>query len=330
MDFLKAGPDSATEQLRALVSVARGAEGGFGRPQRALLDALQQCVLDTALDVDSVPPITPEELASQLQDARRAQQLVRFLVVMSLADGPPSGAQVELMSSFAHALGAHEPAVDVVRHLAQGRLLRFRIAFFRRSHVRSYLRNTRRLLGGAHRMIPALLRVRGVLREDAQESARYRALAELPEGTLGHEFYAHYTNEGLAFPGEKGGFPVGALYHDFSHVLAGYDTSPEGELKNAAFQAGFTRHEDDFFTLLFAIVIHTAGINLAPFPMPVMRGRIGQGTLARDVLRALERGAAMKVDLGDGWDFWETVSLPIEVARKRLGVPPLVAGSFAA
>ncbi len=42
-----------------------------------------------------------------------------------------------------------------------------------------------------------------------------------------------------------------------------------------------------------------------------------------DVLRALQRGAAMKVDLGDNWDFWDDVELPIDAARERLGVPPL-------
>ena len=131
---------------------------------------------------------------------------------------------------------------------------------------------------------------------------------------------------GLPFTGEKGGFPPGALYHDFAHVLAGYDTSPEGEMKAAAFQAGFTKHDADFFTALFAVVIHTAGINMTPFPMPVVLGRIGEGELAADVLRALKRGAAMKVDIGDNWDFWEFVELPIDVVRARLGVPPLVVG----
>ena len=94
----------------------------------------------------------------------------------------------------------------------------------------------------------------------------------------------------------------------------------------AAFQAGFTRHEDDFFTALFAIVIHTAGFNLAPFPMPVLRGRIGQEGLALDVFRALRRGGSMKVDLGQDWDFWDYVGLPIQEVRERLGVAPLRAG----
>ena len=73
--------------------------------------------------------------------------------------------------------------------------------------------------------------------------------------------------------------------------------------------------------MLFAIVIHTAGFNLAPFPMPVFRGRIGEGSLAHDVIHAWQRGAALRVDLGDGWDFWTELANPIADVRTRLGVP---------
>lgn len=325
MDFLEPGPELAPYELQALTVVARAASNGLAQPQRAMLDAIQRLVLGTDLDIDTLGPITAEDLAEHVRDPAQARQLVRLMVATSLADGPPSVAQVVLLRSFESALDVEEPAIGVIAHLANNRLLRFRLAFLRHSHIRGYLRNTRRLMGGIRPMIKGLLVARGLRKEETETVERYRALGKLPEGTLGKAFYRHYTNEGLAFPGEKGGFPVGALFHDFSHVLADYDTSPEGEMKNAAFQAGFTQHEDDFFTLLFAIVIHTAGINLAPFPMPVLLGRIGQGTLALDVLHGLERGAAMKVDLGKDWDFWADVQLPIEVARERLGVPPLKA-----
>jgi len=106
-------------------------------------------------------------------------------------------------------------------------------------------------------------------------------------------------------------------------VLTGYDTSPEGEMKNAAFQAGYTQDDHDFFVWLFSIVLHTTGVNLLPFPIEVLPGRIGQDDLAVDILRELKRGTRMKLDLGDGWSCWEYVELPIEVARERLGVAPL-------
>ncbi len=323
MEFLKIKPESAPCALRAMTMVARAAENGLGQPQRAMIDAIQRLVLETDLDVQTQQPVTTEELSSQVDDPVQARQLVRLMVALSLVDGPPSMEQMSLISSFAAALGVEEPSVAVVRRLAKKRLLMFRLSFARHSHVRTYFRNTYRLLGGVLPVIKAILRFRGVIKEDPELAARFHALNELPEDTLGHQFFQHCTDEGLAFAGEKGGFPIGAIFHDFAHVLGGYDTSPEGEMKNAAFQAGFTKDDDDFFTMLFAIVIHTAGVNLAPFPMPVLLGRIGQGSLALEVLHGWQRGAAMKVDLGSNWDFWEDVELPIDVVRERLGVPPL-------
>jgi hypothetical protein len=323
MDFLKPGPELAPYELRAMTMVTRAAKSGLARPQRAMLDAAQQLVLETDLDVETLTPITAAELASHCDDPAQSRQLIRMLVTMSLADGPPAEEQMALLESFAVALRVDEPAVKVVGHLAKHRLWRFRLAFARRSHVRIYLRNTYLLLGGVLPVLKAILRFRGVIGEDLETSARFHALENLPKETLGYQFYRHCKDAGLAFSGEKGGFPPGALYHDFTHLLAGYDTSPEGEMKAAAFQAGFTQHDADFFTSLFAIVIHTAGVNLAPFPMPVLLGRIGQGDLAAEVLHAWQRGAAMEVDLGNAWDFWEYVELPIEVVRERLGVPPL-------
>ena len=140
-------------------------------------------------------------------------------------------------------------------------------------------------------VVKAILGVKGLV-EDSDLAARFRALGELPEDTLGHGLFRHYQDNGFAFPGEKGGFPVGAMFHDFGHVLSSYDTTPEGEMKVAAFQAGYRQNEDAFFTILFAVLTHTSGVNMAPMEMPKLLGRIGKGDLAEQMFVALRRGAA--------------------------------------
>ena len=94
-------------------------------------------------------------------------------------------------------------------------------------------------------------------------------------------------------------------------------------MQAAAFQAGYTQGDWDFFTLLFALLIHTAGVNLAPFPMPKLPGRIGQSNLAMRVVEALDRGAGLRRDLGEDWNFWELVEEPIAEVRERLGIRPI-------
>jgi len=322
MDLLRPGPQSAPYQLRALAMVAGAAEAGLGKPQRALLEAFESFVLEARQKIESLKPIAPAELAAQIDDPAHARQLIRFMVVTCLADGRPSPAQLSLLRAFAAALDVDEPAVAVIGHLANGSLLRFRLAFLRRSHVRHYLRNTYRMSGGVRPVLRALLRFRGIIEDDFETAARFRALEQLPDDTLGHQFFRHCSDADLPFPGEKGGFPEGAIYHDVTHVLSGYDTSPEGELMNAAFQAGYTKDDHDFFVWLFSIVLHAARINLLPFPIPALPGLLGEGSLALDILRELERGNALKQDLGDRWNFWDYAELPLEVARERLGVRP--------
>jgi hypothetical protein len=273
-------------------------------------------------EVEDLCPISPPEMGANMKSDAQALQLVRLMTVMCVADGPPSPDQIALVADFAEALNVEEPAVNVVAYLANGQLLRFRLAFLRRSQIRHYFRNTCRMTGGFLPVIKAVLRFRGVLPEDARTVSRFKALEELPHDTLGYRFYRHCMDAGIAFPGQKEGFPEGAIFHDVTHVLSGYDTSAQGELNNAAFQAGYTRDAHDFFTWLIAMVLHGARINLTPFPMPNIEGLLGEEGLADSMLRELDRGGSVNVDLGDAWDFWDYAELPIAVVRDQLGILP--------
>lgn len=312
-------------ELSALVTVARLASGGMGEPQRAFINALQRVQFKADMDLDTLPAIDPEMVARQIDDPAEALQLVRLMVVTSLAAGPPNPDQVEVLSRFANALQVDEPAIGVIMPLSIGHVWRFRAAFFRHSHILYYIKKTYRLTGSLFKVLKAPLVFKGIIKGDGAESAQYRALGDLPDKSLGHAFYMHCIRSQLAFPGEKGGFPEGGLFHDFAHVLAGYDTSPEGEMQVAAFQAGFTTGKHDFFTWLFSIVIHTTGVNLLPFAVPLRPGRMGDGTIAPDVIDALRRGNAVARDLGTDWDYWSEVRTPLSEVRERLRIPPLAA-----
>ena len=322
MKLFRPDPDSISFQLRALMTIARAASEGFGAPQRAVVCAMRDVIFGANVDTEDLQPISPAELATQLDDDEQALQLIRLMIVVCVADGIPSLDQVSLVADFARALSVEEPATKVITYLARGQLLRFRIAFLRRSHIRHYFRNTYRMAGGVLPVISAVLRFRGVLSEDQATVSRFQALEALPRQSLGYQFYRHCRDAKIAFPGEKGGFPEGAVFHDVTHVLSGYDTSAQGELKNAAFQAGYTRGSHDYFTWLIAMILHGARVNLTPFPMPNIKGLLAEDGLAEDMIRELDRGTSVKVDLGDAWNFWDYAEVPIEEMRERLGIPP--------
>lgn len=319
MQLLRPEPAVAEAGLRAMRQLAL-ARGEFGTASRALIAAAQRQVLHTDLDVDALPPIGPEELAAAFRDPALAHQFVQGMTVVSLADGPPTTAQARLMASYARALGVDEPAVRVLGELANHHTVLFRLDFMRRSHIADMLK------GAVHRdgflaTARSFAAFRG-LREDPAVAARYKALERLPKDTLGYAFWRHCNENGFAFPGEPFGFPEAGVYHDFTHVLSGYSTQPEGEVQIGGFTAGYKKHTP-IFVILFVILTFSAGINVTPVDQPVSLGILAQEGLADRFFVAVERGSRVPIDLSDGWDHWAWVDKPLDEARAALNIAPL-------
>lgn len=319
MQLLRPEPAVAEAGLRAMRQLAL-ARGEFGTASRALIAAAQRQVLHTDLDVDALPPIGPEELAAAFRDPALAHQFVQGMTVVSLADGPPTTAQARLMASYARALGVDEPAVRVLSELANHHTVLFRLDFMRRSHIADMLK------GAVHRdgflaTARSFAAFRG-LREDPAVAARYKALERLPKDTLGYAFWRHCSENGFAFPGEPFGFPEAGVYHDFTHVLSGYSTQPEGEVQIGGFTAGYKKHTP-IFVILFVILTFSAGINVTPVDQPVSLGILAQEGLADRFFVAVERGSRVPIDLSDGWDHWAWVDKPLDEARAALNIAPL-------
>ena len=100
-------------------------------------------------------------------------------------------------------------------------------------------------------------------------------------------------------------------------MLAGYSTDPQGEIQQAAFQAGFARN-DGFSFLLFGILQFHVGLRITP----IAQGYRGFFDVPL-VLRALERGASCKVDLTEGFDIFEREHRSLDDVRAELGIPAL-------
>jgi hypothetical protein len=317
--LLHPGPTEAQAGLRAMRQLAT-ARGEFGAASRNLIEAAQRQILHTDFDIDALPPISPEELAAAFPEPALARQFVQGMTVVSLADGPTTDAQARLMSAYAQALGVDEPAVRVLTELAHHHMVLFRLDFLRRSHIADLVR------GAVHRdgfiaTARSLAAFRG-MREDPAVAARYKALEKLPTDTLGYAFWKHYTDNGFAFPGDRMGFPEAGAYHDFSHVLAGYSTKPEGEVQVAGFVAGFKQHTP-IFMILFVMLTFSAGVNVTPVDQPNTVGILAQDGLADAFFVAVERGSRLPIDLSDGWDHWAWVEKPLAQARAELNITPL-------
>ena len=320
MELLKPDIKIVPYGLRSMMMVAKASEEGFNIHHKTLLLAVQKILLHTDINLENLLPISPEELAKHFTDPALNRQLIQGMIVLSIVDNPTSKKQSELISSFSKALDVAEPAVKVIEKLAHKEMLLFRLDFYRNSHLVDYIKSTYHDYGGILGVAKSILGVKGLV-EDKKLSNRFHALGSLPKNTLGYAFYRHYIDHGFSFPGEKGGFPLGAVYHDFGHVLSDNPPTREGEMLNGAFQAGYRRTKNAFYLLLFVVLSHSSGINMTPVKMKDSHGRLGEGDLAERMLKELKRGSAMNIDLGDNWDFWSYVEMPLDEVREKFGIP---------
>ena len=312
MEFMLPSAEQGLYGLRALKTVGM-ADGALDQSEIALLHAAKE-LSGAACDIDALEPIEPDELAGALAGAQLRWQLVSAMVVMSMIDQEADAREVERIEAFARALEVDHHAVATARHLAQGhlRLMRFDIArrFWAVDKIRERIRE--RGLRALWETIQAARRKH----EDPALAARYQALAALPPGTLGRAYYESMRENEFPLPGEKGAAPETITYHDMTHVLGGYGTSADEEVLVASFSAGFRKRNPMAF-ILFVLCQFHLGIPFAP-GVPPERGLFDP----RAVLRALRRGAAMNVDLSDGWEYWPVIDQPLDALRRRYDIQP--------
>jgi hypothetical protein len=303
--------------LRSLITVAAKPEALTLREQQFLdtIVALHQS-RDSA---DRHPAIlaslvTPSQVAQVITQPHHRKRLLQMAIVMAMVDGETTPHQQKALRSLANALSIDEQGLRVLQEATKGHQLLARFDLFRRM-MKKIVAPAFHDEGivGVKKIIESIFFKGG---EDPVVAEKYHRLGKLPKGTLGYAFWQHYTDNHFAFPGEAGGIPERLVFHDLGHLLAGYDTSPEGEIQQGAFQAGFIR-KDGFAFLLFVIFQFHWGVKITPiadaseglFDIPL-------------VIHALQRGSACTVDLSDRWNFWEVVDLPLEEVRARYGIPP--------
>lgn len=260
--------------------------------------------------VDELSPITPAQVAELITNPNKRQCLLQ----MAMVDGEIIPTQQRALRLLADALSVNDQGLRVLHKAASGYKLLARMDMMRR------------LMGkfiGAAYQEEGIVGIKKMVTpffnggEDPEVAWKYRQLGLLPEGTLGRAFWEHCTQRHFSFPGEAGGIPERMVFHDFGHILSGYDTNPQGEIQQGAFQAGYIR-QDGFVFLLFVILHFHWGIQITP----VADADVGLFNIPL-VMHALQRGAACKVDLSDRWNFWEVIDVPVEELRDRYGIPPL-------
>jgi hypothetical protein len=297
--------------LRALRDVV-ASNGTITPAERRFIEVIGE-IHGTAVDVDSLKSIAPGEVAEIITEPHRRKRVVQLAAIAAMVEGEVTTAEAAAVRALANGLRVEEASLKVLDDIAANHRFLTRFDVMRRimgkAGSRAYSEEG---LAGIRKMLAPFTGG-----EDLEVAWKYKSLGLLPEGTLGRAFWEHSTKNHFGFPGEKGGIPERMVFHDFGHVLAGYDTRPESEIQQGAFQGGFIR-EDGFAFLMFAIIQFHLGVKATP----TTESQTGLFDVPK-VLRAAQRGAACKVDLSDHWDPFAVADAPLEQIRAEYGVPAL-------
>jgi tellurite resistance protein len=297
--------------LRAMKTVA-AADGKLHDLESELLDSLQRHVLHSEFDVSALGPVTPQELREIVPEDFR-EHVLHACIMMTLIDGEADESEVSLVDEFADALGVHDRSLKALHRFSAGRFKILRFDLLRRFIIADRVKKEAHDKGirGIFELIKTALRGKN----DAL-AARYRALGDLPQGTLGREYFEFMTSNEFAMPGEKGAAPEIIVFHDCNHVLGSYGTSAEEETQVAAFHAGY-RAQDKFALILFLLMQFHLGVQITPATGGV------EGVVKPElVLKAFERGTHVTQDLITEWDPREDFEVQVSELRERFNVLP--------
>ena len=166
-----------------------------------------------------------------------AREAASFATVMAFVDGQLDDAKLRKVLEIAPALGVHDDFIDDVASLAQGRL-QDATAHMIRANLESVTGKPWRTAEMEPWLLPyrskagpcACARVSTAL-ISAARTTRSAMRSRRSTRKTATPFRARTTalNAGFAVP------------HDSTHVLAGYDTSPRGELLTSVFTAAMHR-----------------------------------------------------------------------------------------
>jgi uncharacterized tellurite resistance protein B-like protein len=312
---------TTNQEARAIIGAmaaiaAADGEARISAADRTSLVAAYHYVLRQSgrLEPLTLPRPSPEALAAALRDPALAGEAAHMLTVMAFVDGSLDRAKIAAVLRYAAAFGIAEPFIAEIAEAARGEVQRA-LADMTRRNLESI--TGKPWLGNDE--AGWFLPYRGA-QADPALAARYRALAALPEGSLGWAYWEHYARNRYAFPGEPDGLNEAfATPHDCAHVLSGYDTTPRGELLVSTFTAAMHPSRPMEGHVLPVIFSWHLGIKINDVA--------GAATGALDPAEfwhAWARGAAVTTDLfAPDWDFWACASASVVALRARYAVPPL-------
>jgi hypothetical protein len=315
--------DTDASRVLGLVKAAFAPSGGFDDLQEAVLDGLATSLY--GIDLASVP-VAEDDAAEHATEEERLHA-VHLMVVLEFVEHPSSRSVAPSIEHCAHGLGVSKTLLRDARRLAKGHFAWMYLDLQRHSwYEEETIKESVR--GRWTELVRSKLAYTGVI-ADPIIAHKWSSLRECPAGSWGKAVADFYDRHGFPFPGERFGIYELGARHDWIHVLAGYETDPEGELDVFAFIAASMQDERGLVLLAITLglfqngsIHHVAGkkIEIARVDTLTDPGAVGRW------VEAFRRGNLATTDVMGTVRLFEHKHDPLEVVREHFGVVPVRAG----
>ncbi len=327
----RADVDTSEPDYDEIIAVARGMAtavapaAGLTDVQAALLRAITKAVTDVDIDYRDLEPLGADELARVLAQRGNIyrQRIVHHMVLAELVLAPIPEDVAQRVAAAAEALGIKDDFVGVARKYAKG-LLGLAWNDLRRNGF------TERCDVSDQTSLHSKAACEDPWEEAPPEpdlEARWRAFAELPEGTLGRAVSEMYRARGFQLPGSPGAASPYLAQHDFAHVLSDYGTTIEGELEVFALLGRADPDPKGFAWLATMIgLFETGHIHAQGFFEADVRDRhLDNPGMNVRLAQAIKRGKVVAEHFGTDLfkvDYHSLASRDVEDVRELLHIPP--------
>jgi hypothetical protein len=299
--------------------------------QKVLIKAIGHSMTGFSVEPDELTPIGPTEFAEALR--RRGlpfrTRIVQVMLLIELVLVPLPDDVARRVEQYAAELGVEESLLHLADRYAAGALGLALVDFDRNGYTANWdpervqFLHTTAELDAPWEEVP----------RDPALAARWAALEDCAEGSLGQGVFRFYRARGFTFPGTPGSASPLLAQHDWVHVLADYGTTVESEIEVFGLIA---RANDDphGFSLLAMVIglFETGYISNAAGLFQYDPGHLSKAGMACRLADAMRRGA--NCDSADllAVDWFEHADRPVDELRRTLSLPPkdreaLAAGS---
>ncbi len=300
-----------------MVEAAFAPVGGLDELQHELLEGIARSLY--GLDLAGIPAASPEQGAAA--DPGERLHAVHLMVVLEFVEHPLSERVATPVEDYARGLGVSLDLLRDARRLAHDHFAWMyldlqRHSWYEEETIKESLR------GRWHELVRSKLAYTGIV-ADRAIADKWRALRDCPQPSWGKAVANFYDRHGFPFPGERHGIYELGARHDWIHVLAGYETTPEGELDVFAFIAASMADERGLVLLAITLglfqngsIRHVAGKRIVNARSDTLSD---EGAVAR-FTEALRRGNACTADVMGSVDIFAHKDDPLDAAREQFGV----------